>query len=418
MRYLDTGSRDPEQTLHAWLRSALKDATYFGCQTGYFSFDGIFPLMDTFEAILQKSGVIHLVVGGNEAGIRRVDIEDVLDLFDAAPTSATTSLTLVAADDLLMHPKTYYTENANGERHALVSSANLTHAGLCRNIEAALAIDSHEDPDAPFKEIKDAIERWGKSLPPNAYQVTRASLDKLVKSGALDIQRVIAKVPTATHKKRGKIFPTLGGLIKLPRKKRKVAPVSKVQRVANPGSAVAGSLETLGEGTVGILKRLGSLDVKGFEGKRGTLYIALPKDLSYHLPMAPYGRNLEPRFDIEIEARMEDFPQEVARSGASPTNVTHVGMGEKNSSHPDLRLNYHRAIRDGIAEIAQSHAIEVPRNGDLAAIEFLSGGRVRLTFITDPVSIENLTPLLDQPGQAEWGWLPSGIIGPWDEQEV
>ncbi len=40
-----------------------------------------------------------------------------------------------------------------------------------------------------------------------------------------------------------------------------------------------------------------------------------------------------------------------------------------------------------------------PDKSDLAALEFLDGVRVRVAFITDPASIENLTPLLDREAE-------------------
>lgn len=417
MRYLDTGSRESDQTLYAWLKSVLPGANYFGCQTGYFSFDGIFPVLDGIEAILQSAGTVHLVIGANEAGVRLSDIEDVLTLFESASTSAICSLTLVAAEDLLMHPKTYYVEQMDGTKHSLVGSVNLTHAGLSRNIEAALAIDSKTDPGGPFSEIKTAIERWGTVNPPNAYPVTRNSLEKLLQSGLLDVERVPTKTSPRLRKNREKIFPKLGGMLKLPRKKRKVTPTVKVRRVNNPKPAPVGTLNTLENGQVGIVKRLSGQDVKGFRDSVGTPYIALPAELSSYLPMAPAGKNLEPRLDVVIEVRMEGAPNDVADSGISPTNITFVGVGERKRSNPDLRLNYLTTIRNGVMQIAEQNSLAYPQEGDLVAIELLEGPLIRLTFISDGAVIGNLTPLLDQPGESDWGWLPAGVVGAWDELE-
>jgi phosphatidylserine/phosphatidylglycerophosphate/cardiolipin synthase-like enzyme len=167
VRYLDTGSRDPDDTLYRWLARVLPDAIHFGVQTGYFSYDALFALQNELEALLQRQGSIHLVVGANESGVRQDDLEAVLDLYDsAALPGSNCTLTLVAADDVLMHSKTFYVEQTTGRRHALVGSANLTNPGISRNLEAAIALDSDSDPNAPFSEIRAAIERWRNSESP------------------------------------------------------------------------------------------------------------------------------------------------------------------------------------------------------------------------------------------------------------
>ena len=102
-------------------------------------------------------------------------------------------------------------------------------------------------------------------------------------------------------------------------------------------------------------------------------------------------------------------------SGSATTNVTHVGAGTSSTSHTDLRFNYLVGVRNGIQSAATANGLRVPDEGDLAAIEFLDGVRLRITFITDPTSIANLTPLLDQRGGA-WGWLPPAIVGSWDDE--
>lgn len=417
MRYLDTGSRDPADTLYMWLDQVLPDATYFGCQTGYFSYDGIYPLEGEFLKLLNRPGALRLVLGANESGIRRVDLEDVFDLFDKAPGNVSKSLTLVAADDILMHPKTYYVEKADGTRHALVGSANLTHPGLSRNIEAALIIDSVNDLGAPFGEIRDAIDKWHLYAHANAYRVTRTDLAKLLADGVIDqpARPRPAQSPQA-RQKRSKTFPGLGAILKLPRKKRAVAPATPVRRPRRPVPVPIGTLGTMPNGAIGIVKCLTALDTKGFNGGTGTLYIALPSVLAANLPMAPYGKNNEPRTDVTVEARLDTVPGEVVLSADSPTNITHVGAGATRTSHTDLRFNYLTKVKRGIETLAADYGVRPPGEDDLVAIEFLGGQRVRVTFITEAAAITSLTPLLDQHGNG-WGWLPPSVISPWPDDE-
>jgi hypothetical protein len=417
VRYLDTGSRDPADTLYTWLDQVLPDATYFGCQTGYFSYDGIYPLEGEFLNVLNRPGALRLVVGANESGIRKVDLEDVFDLFDKAPGNVSKSLTLVAADDILMHPKAYYVEKADGTKHALVGSANLTHPGLSRNIEAAMVIDSVNDPGAPYSEIRTAIDKWHLHAHANAYRITRADLARLVADGIIDQpSRPRPAQPPQARQKRSKRFPGLGAIVKLPRKKRAVAPATPVRRPRRPAPVPVGTLGTMPNGAIGIIKRLTALDTKGFNGGIGTLYIALPNVLTANLPMAPYGKNHEPRTDVTVEARLDTVPGEVVLSGDSPTNITHVGAGTTRTSHGDLRFNYLVKVKRGIETLAADYGVRPPDEDDLVAIEFLAGQRVRVTFITEAVAITSLTPLLDQHGNG-WGWLPPSIVAPWPDDE-
>lgn len=417
VRYLDSGSRDPADTLYTWLDQVLPDATYFGCQTGYFAYDGIFPLEPHFVNLLNRPGALRLVVGANKSSLREVDLEDVLDLFDKAPSNHAKSLFVAAADDVLMHPKTFYVEKADGSKHALIGSANLTHSGLSRNIEAALAVDSMNDPAAPFQDIRAAIEKWHLTPGANAHAVTRTTLSQLVADGILDQPRPPRSPQSPKFRQnRAKTFPGLGAILKLPRKKRAIAPPTPVKQPKAPVPVPIGTLGTLPNGAVGIIKRLTGLDTKGFNGGAGTLYIALPTVLAAHLPMTPFGQNNEPRTDVSVDARIDTVPGEVIRSGSSPTNITHVGAGTSATSHRDLRFNYLTAVKRGIEEVASTYGVSAPDEGDLVAIEFLAGVRVRVTFVTESSAIASLTPLLDQHGNS-WGWLPPSLIAPWDDDE-
>lgn len=416
MKYLDSANRNPADTLYAWLEDVLPDAIYFGCQTGYFSYDAIFPLEPRFEDLLNRSGEFRLVVGANEASLKSADLEDVLDLFDRFPANQSHSLVVVAADDVLMHPKTFYVKKADGTEHVLIGSANFTHSGLVRNIEACIALDSKNDPQTPFDQIRGAIENWHLMVPPNGRLVDRAVLAKLIADGVVDQPRPprSAMQSPINRRARAKLFPAMGAILRIARKKRAVGPSLPVGRSATTPQVPLGTLGTLPGGSVGVIKRLTGLDTKGFNGGTGTPYIALSHEVTPYLPMHPRGKNNEPRVDVTVEARIDTVPGEVVQSGSSSTNITHVGAGASSTSHSDLRFNYLTQIKRGIEDLAFSHGVQIPQKDDLVAIEFDSGSHVRITFITETTTIANLKPLLDQRGK-DWGWLPPSIVSAWDE---
>lgn len=402
MEYLDTGGRDPAKTLHTWLSSNLPGATYFGCQSGYFTADALYAFESEVRAILDGGGEVRLVLGANEDELSAADLNDALDLLE--PYGAKASIHIVSAVDVLVHPKTFYVERAGGERAAVVGSANLTGSGLGANIEACLAIASNKEPAAPFGEIKAAIEAWLHGHP-NAKLLDRALVPKLAAAAVIDRPRRARVLPKRSLRR---LFPALGRVVPVPRRARRPKPVTTPPAAPTltlvPGAAFP-------PGAIGIVKRLSTLDTKGFRGGRGTLYIAMPRDLLPLLPTAPAGRNNEPRVDVTIQARHASVPELTVSSGANPTNITGVGYGIRRTSHRDVRFNILRVIVSGIEYIAANAGVAVPSAGDYLAVEFDAGGHAtRVTFVVDGPLKAQLVALC---GTESWAWLPAGVVPPW-----
>jgi hypothetical protein len=402
VEYLDTGGRDPAKTLHAWLSSKLPGATYFGCQSGYFTADALYAFGSQIRAILDGGGEVRLVLGANEDELSAADLNDALDLLE--PYGAQASITIVSAVDVLVHPKTFYVERAGGELEALVGSANLTGSGLGANIEACLSISSTTEPAAPFAEIKAAIEAWlyGHA---NAMLLDRDLVPRLAAAAVIDRPR---RSRVQSRRSLRRLFPPLGRVLPVPRRAQRPrpAPASGTTPALTlvPGSAFP-------PGVVGVVKRLSALDTKGFRGGRGTLYIAMPRDLLPLLPTTPAGRNSEPRVDVTVEARHASAPGMTVSSGANPTNITGVGYGTRRTSHRDVRFNILRVIVSGIEYIAANASVAVPAAGDFLAVEFEAGGRAtRLTFVVDGPLKSQLSATC---GSDSWAWLRGGTVPPW-----
>lgn len=401
MKYLDTGGRDRTKTLHAWLSANLQGATYFGCQTGYFTADALYAFEAEVRAILDGGGEVRLVVGANEDELSAADLNDALDLLE--PYGAQASIVIVSAVDVLMHPKTFYVERSHVDRAAVVGSANLTGSGLGANIEACLAISSSSEPGAPFDEIKGAIEAW-LSGHPNAKLLDRTLVPKLAAAAVIDRLRRARALPPRSLRR---LFPALGRIVAVRQRARRRTAVS----AATAAPLRLGPGAPFPPGAVGIVKRLSALDTKGFRGERGTLYIAMPRDLLPILPTAPAGRNAEPRLDVTVEARHESVPGLTVSSGANPTNITGVGYGTRQTGHRDVRFNILRVIVSGIEYIAANAGVAVPADGDFLAVEFDAGGHAtRLTFVVEGPLMVQLNALC---GTDSWAWLPAGVIAPW-----
>ncbi len=405
MEYLDTGGRDQAKTLHTWLASKLPGATYFGCQSGYFTADALYAFEDEVRALLDAGGQLRLALGGNEDELSAADLTDALDLLE--PYGASASIVIVSAPDVLVHPKTFYIERATGERAAVVGSANLTGPGLGANIEACLAISSIDEPAAPFDEIKDAIEAWFAGHP-NAKMLDRALVPRMSAAGVINNVRRARQTP---RKSLRRLFPALGRVVSVPRRRRSrwgppqapPAPAPALPHIFQPGG--------FPNNAVGLVKRLSDFDTKVFRGEPGTAYVSMPPDLLQYLPTTPFGKHQEPRIDLELQVRHASALHRSFTSGNSPTNVTGVGYGVTKGSNEDVRFNYLKVTVNGVRTIAAEEKVAAPVGGDVLAVEFDLVARVaRLSFVVeDPLK----TTLLNLCGNNTWAWLPPGLIPPW-----
>jgi len=408
VRYLDSRSRDPRDTLHAWLGELLPGAVRFAAQSGYFRFDALEPFLDDILRLLEAGGRVDLVVGANEERLSAEDLEAALELLDPfTPDQA--SLTLVGSRDGLFHPKAYLVETPTG-RHALVGSGNLTRPGSTHNVEAFVAVEDSDDDPAVLDGIRDAILAWRDSARNGglARPVTDRLVRELLAKRALDpvsLSDVDAREHPSSDRRE---FPRLPRIKGMPARRRAPGRAGFARRLRGAG-------QSFPPGKVGVVKRLSATDLKGFAGDAGTLHLSLGargSELARCLPMRPYGRNAEPRVDLAVEARLDRSLGDVVSSGADPTNITHVGMGGRGPSNPDLRFNLLHRVVNGLADVAGRRRVAIPTPGDVAAVELLESGRLaRVTFVTaEPLRSELLSriPL----GRAS-GWLDAGLLPPW-----
>ncbi len=403
MQYLDTNSRQPQDTLYVWLQQRLGNAAYFACQTGFFSHDGLALFAGELGRALTLGGQVHIVVGANNAAVGRHALEAALDIVE--PFGGAGSIVLAVFPNVFMHPKTYYIEGRDGVRHAYVGSANFTEEGLTRHIEAGISLDSTVDPSAPLNEIRAAIDKWRLQADPNAILVRRADLAQLERDGTIGVPLTPRPATSTGGGRPGSVsrFPSLPRIITPPPRPR-ITPAAPA--VAPPLSALAGAGPQLS-----IVKRLSRLDTKGFRLEPGTLYIALPASLASQLPMTRSGRNREPRLNLPIEARLLSVRGPAVSSGNVDTNITHVGTGAVRKSHTDLRLNILKVITTGVVHLATSNGVSVPHAGDFAVIDvYPTVPLCRITFVTDPPTKARLSPMLTN---RSWGPVTAGVVPPW-----
>lgn len=408
MRYVDSRSRHPGDTLYGWLKALLPSAERFAVQTGYFRFDALELLSGDIVRMLEGGGRIDLVVGANEDRLSAADLDATLDMIRPfMPDRA--SLTLVGSRDGLFHPKAYYIETGDG-RHAAVGSGNLTVPGVTHNIEAYVVLSDSDDP-AVLDDVRDAILAWRDTASTDA--LSRPVTDRLVQE--LVAERAIDPVPQLHmsglkgRRSDRERLPRLPPIDSMPPRRRTQPPDTQTRR------HLRGASHSLPPGKVGVVKRLSATDLKGFTGESGTLHLSLGArnvPLAACLPMRPYGKHDEPRLDLAVEARLDQALTAVVTSAEDPTSITHVGMGATSRSNPDLRFNLLRRIVAGLGDVADECGVPIPSLGDVAAVELLESGRLaRVTFVTsDPLRSDLQSQI---PAGQAWGWLEAGRLPAW-----
>jgi hypothetical protein len=156
--YLDSGSNNPTKCLGYWFNQNVIDGIVgFYAQFGYYSYNALYPFGNTLRNVATAGNPVHIVLGSNKGTLKEYDLRWTFGLIDGATDA---SLTVMSFSNAEFHPKTVCVQRADGTFAAVVGSANLTQAGLGRNVEAVVSFDSATDGQAICNEIINAIRNW------------------------------------------------------------------------------------------------------------------------------------------------------------------------------------------------------------------------------------------------------------------
>jgi len=192
MKYIDTGSRQPNQTLGAWLKDVLRPRARIEAirwQTGFFSGD----ILDYFEPQLttmtRRGGLIRVLIGSNDGQTRSADLNRLLAAGGAPRLEL--QIGVVSYGSGYFHPKTVHITRYDGSQTAYVGSANLTRSGAELHIEAGVVLDTKNGDDpAVLDAIAQAIDDWFGSGRAGLTEVASpVDVSALTKTGAIDRQR-------------------------------------------------------------------------------------------------------------------------------------------------------------------------------------------------------------------------------------
>lgn len=188
MRYLDSASGLPSDTLAAWLLSVdPASVNALRLQSGFFSADAVPYITPILTDLATRDGVVHIVVGSNQGATQRAHVQRLLDA--AGPDRVNLRIGVVRFGNAFFHPKTVHL--TLGDRvEAYVGSANFTLAGVgALHVEAGLLISNEDDADVVGK-IAAAIDGWFAGASPELTVI-----DNTVDLRALVARGILSETP-------------------------------------------------------------------------------------------------------------------------------------------------------------------------------------------------------------------------------
>lgn len=191
MRYIDSGSRDPNEALGTWLSTELIGSAppaALRVQTGFFGSDALGYFEDALSALGQNDGHTRFLIGSNDGQTPRAAMADLLAV--AGQPRSGLRIGVVSFQSGFFHPKVFHIQRADGSSTAYIGSANLTASGTTSlHVEAGLIVDTKsKDPKSVLDSIADAVDGWFSSNQAGLYEVADdADLDPLVNANVLGV---------------------------------------------------------------------------------------------------------------------------------------------------------------------------------------------------------------------------------------
>jgi hypothetical protein len=419
VRYLDSGSRNPADTLASWIESVVsEEVSALRLQTGFFSLDGIGLLLPTLECCKTNNLVTNFLIGSNDSSTLRDDVVGLLDALGIPRSN--TQLGVVSYGGAFFHPKTYHFTRPDGSQAAFVGSANLTRSGLALHVEAGIALDTR-DGDTPqhLSQIAMAIDNWFAEQRQGMTLVTdHQVVDELVANGVLTLTRPPRPTPQAgiAENQPGTPRPRLQTLVTLPNVNFQqniapqpvlpqaviLAPVTAQMPTTQPSGPKAGfpqylffapnaTLATTGaaaltghplpNGAAGLIVQLNRDSARHFAGRSGTANISIPVMTASTLRFGIAGVNNGPASAFDLRLRFVDDNGSI-NGGTTNTSVKGYGYTASETGHGDIRMVVPAAVR-ALANAIQTAGKTVPAADDLAFLEWpsMQDPSFKLTFL-------------------------------------
>ena len=190
MKYIDSSVLEADQTVAFWMEEVVASGVKeFRCQTGYFTLEGISPVLAAIRECASAGSQVSILLGSNDGSTLASHISFLAGMLNIP--LANVSLGVVRYQDALFHPKVYVFHRPDGSMTAYVGSANMTGFGVSgRNVESGLILDSScGDDEDVILQISKRIDDWF-SCPPESLSIVDgpSAIESLLISGDLSIR--------------------------------------------------------------------------------------------------------------------------------------------------------------------------------------------------------------------------------------
>ncbi|MBO1041989.1 phospholipase D family protein [Brucella pituitosa] len=392
MRYIDSGTRDPNHALGSWLNQELvENIVGLRIQSGFYSREALAPFQQNFVNLSANGHTVRIVLGSNDGETLAPHLEELVAALQLPRPNA--RLGVVYYQNAYFHPKTYHFLRGDGSQSAYVGSANFTMPGIAaRHIEAGVILDSrHGDSPEVLDQIAQATDRW--------FNKPASGFERI--ENVQDVQQLLnAGIVRATPLPRPPRPAGAGG--QPPQRPRLNPLVAFNNQVAPPvlephvqWQALPTKLRTppyppyiffaphaegptvgpdaltnngLGD-AAGLIIKLNRDNDRHWRGATGTANVSIPVSTATTIRFGVYGDRNRPRAEF-------DFLIRYAADGVmilgqpSRTGLMSFGFTPGDVGHGDLRLVVPAAPIRALRETLQVQQSPVPQAEDLALLEW------------------------------------------------
>lgn len=452
MRYIDSGTRHPDQALATWLVSELEsEVAELRIQSGFFSRDALRPLMPRFAAMVEAGTLLKVVIGSNDGqtlASHSTELAQALGL-----PRGKSALAVVYLAGAFYHPKTIHMRRSDGTQAAYVGSANFTRSGIAaKHIEAGVTLDSaHDDNAEVLDAIAAATDAWFTEDRPGVEIISEPEdVEKLLEEGVLSAAPMIRpprpkgaggktpKRPSQTFLVQLAQPQTTGGAFGDDTEKDDEQEIDAELAIAQHTPPYppymyfapdaegptfgAEALSGFGLGDAeGLIVNLSRDNDRHWREAPGTANLSVPVAVASSMRFGFYGDRDRPRAEFDLFLRYID-DDEQHQSEPARTGLMSYGYTDGDTGHADLRLVLPKPPVAPIREALLASEKVLPRANDLAILQWptASNPTFRMT-VTNPDSElgQTITNVWNKAAQDKQlvsrgsCWLPSGITPAW-----
>lgn len=444
MRYIDSGSRDPDQALGTWFNQELAEGIVgIRIQSGFYSREVLGPYRQRLAELSTHGHPVRIVLGSNDGETLAPHLEELVATLQLPRQNV--GLGVVYYQNAYFHPKTYHLLREDGSQAAYVGSANFTMPGVAaRHVEAGIILDSREgDAVDILDQIAGATDRWFEDPHAGFERIENVQdVQNLLNQGIIRAAPLPRQPRPAGAGGQPPQRPRLNPLVAFGNQAALVQPEPAVQWQALPtelrtppyppyiffapdaegptSGPEALTNNGLGD-AAGLIIKLNRDNDRHWRGATGTANVSIPVSTATTIRFGIYGKRNRPRAEFEFHARyMADGI--TIPSQPTPTGLMSFGFTPGDVGHGDLRLVIPAPPIRALLELLEELQQPVPQSEDLALLEWPTptSPAFKMTFLSQQSALGLATRQIwnhaaanEQLASRGACWLPADFSPVW-----